>query len=144
MEEVRGGRNAKRGRRGTGWRRSRRARSVQVVAGIPDQYFHRFSGGYRQVASSLALSNPYPSPILWRRYLSPFPPSLILPRLVHSRCPRFAFFSLPLWSSRSTFFPPSFCALLSSCFLLRSFAHPSCSLRLLFILLTSYFYIFFG
>lgn len=58
MEGTRGGRNAKRGRRGTGWRRSRRARSVQVVAGIPDQYFHRFSGGYRQVASSLA---PFPT-----------------------------------------------------------------------------------
>lgn len=28
-----------------GGRRSRRARSGQVVAGIPDQYFHRFSSG---------------------------------------------------------------------------------------------------
>lgn len=117
-KEARGGWNVKRGRRETGWRRSRRARSVQVVADIPDQYFHRFSGGYRQVASSRPLSNPYPSPILWWRYLSLFPPFLILSRLVHSRCCRlrFAFFSLPLWSSRFTFLPLFFPMFSSSLF----------------------------
>lgn len=37
---------------------------MQVVADIPDQYFHCFSGGYRQVASSLA---PFPTliPLLY-------------------------------------------------------------------------------
>lgn len=99
---ARGGRSTKRGRKGTGWRRSRRVRSVQVVAGIPDQYFHRFSGGYRQVASSRPLSNPYPSLVYSDDAIFLFPLlSLVLPRLVHSRCRRLCF--RPLLSSSLIF-----------------------------------------
>lgn len=73
-QRRRGGRSVKRGGRGTGWQRSRRARSVQVVAGISDQYFHRFSGGYRQVVSSRSLSNPYPSLVYSDDAISLLPP----------------------------------------------------------------------
>lgn len=118
MEGVRGGRNAKRERRGTGWRRSRRARSVQVVAGIPDQYFHRFSGGYRQVASSLA---PFPTliPLLYSDdaiFLLPLFPSfyraLSTPVVVCASPSSLFLFDLPVLRS----FPSFFFALFSPTF----------------------------
>lgn len=122
MEGVRGGRNAKRGRRGTGWRRSRTARSVQVVAGIPDQYFHRFSGGYRQVASSLA---PFPTliplpysddaifllPLLPSFYRALSTPVVVVVVVCASPSSLFLF-DLPVLRS----FPSSFYALFSSTF----------------------------
>lgn len=127
-KRARGGRNAKRGRRGTGRRRSRRACSVQVVAGIPDQYFHRFSGGYRQVASSLA---PFPTliPLSYSDDAISFSfPSfyraLSTPVVVDCASSLFLFDLLVLRS-----FPPSFCVLFSRRFSFRSFTYPSGSLR---------------
>lgn len=141
MEEARRGRNAKRGRRGTGWRRSRRARSVQVVAGIPDQYFHRFSGGYRQVASSLA---PFPT-------LIPLPYSddaiFLLSLLLSFYCALFTpvvraspsslfLFDLPVLRSFLLLFAPFSSLVFSSVFsliLLILFVRSLFSLRLIFL-----------
>lgn len=138
-KRARGGRNAKRGRRGTGRRRSRRACSVQVVAGIPDQYFHRFSGGYRQVASSLA---PFPTLI----------PLSYSDDAISFSFPSFPSFyralSTPVVRASSLFlfdllvlrsFPLSFCALFSRRFSFRSFTYSSGFLRSFSILFCFFF-----
>lgn len=140
-KRAREGRNAKRGRRGTGRRRSRRACSVQVVAGIPDQYFHRFSGGYRQVASSLA---PFPTliPLSYSddaiSFSFPSFPSfyraLSTPVVVVRASSLFLFDLLVLRS-----FPPSFCALFSRRFSFRSFTYSSGFLRSFSILFCFFF-----
>lgn len=135
----------KEGGEGNGWRRSRRARSVQVVVGIPDQYFYRFSGGYHQVASSLA---PFPTliplpysddAIFLLLLLSSFYRALFTPVIVVCASPSSLFLFDLLVLLRS--FPLLFASFSFRCFLLRSFTHSFCSFHSFSILI---FYIFFG